>query len=127
VADVGNRGGSGNTVVISHGNGLVTLYFHLSRFAPGLKVGRQVAQKELIGYVGMTGLATGPHLHFSVKKNGAFVDPMKLQSVREPPVADRGAYLAAIKDRLNALKAPPPTVAKNEGVTRAAPAPVAAP
>jgi murein DD-endopeptidase MepM/ murein hydrolase activator NlpD len=121
IADFGNKGGSGNTVIISHGNGLVTMYFHLSRFAAGLKVGRQVHQKELIGYVGMTGLATGPHLHFSVLKNGSYVDPMKLQSVREPSVADRAAYLATIKPRLAALKGPPPTVAGNE------PAPASAP
>jgi murein DD-endopeptidase MepM/ murein hydrolase activator NlpD len=121
IADFGNKGGSGNTVIISHGNGLVTLYFHLSRFAAGLKVGRQVHQKELIGYVGMTGLATGPHLHFSVTKNGAFVDPMKLQAVREASVPDRTAYLAAIKGRLQALKGPPPAVAKNEPASPAAP------
>jgi len=121
IADFGNKGGSGNTVIISHGNGLVTMYFHLSRFAAGLKVGRHVQQKELIGYVGMTGLATGPHLHFSVLKNGTFVDPMKLQAVREPPVADRAGYLAAIKPRLQALKGPPPTVAGNEAAPAATP------
>jgi murein DD-endopeptidase MepM/ murein hydrolase activator NlpD len=121
IADFGNKGGSGNTVVISHGNGLVTMYFHLARFAAGLKVGRQVQQKELIGYVGMTGLATGPHLHFSVLKNGAFVDPMRLASVREAPVSDRAGYAAAIKTRLQALKGPPPTVAGNEAAAPAAP------
>ncbi len=105
--------GSGNTVVINHGSGLATRYYHLSRFAKGLKVGQTVKQKEVIGYVGTTGLSTGPHLHFSVTKNGGFVDPSKMQVLREAPVANRSAYLAAIKARVAQLKTLPPLVAKN--------------
>ena len=81
--------GSGNTVVIAHANGLSTRYYHLSRFARGLHPGQSVKQKDVIGFVGTTGLSTGPHLHFSVTKNGAFVDPSKLQVSRDR--ARRGA------------------------------------
>jgi murein DD-endopeptidase MepM/ murein hydrolase activator NlpD len=97
VVECGMKSGSGNTVVIEHGNGLATRYYHMSRFAPGMRAGRQVRQKEVIGYVGTTGLSTGPHLHFSVTRNGAFIDPMKLQPVREAPVPDRTAFLNGIK------------------------------
>jgi murein DD-endopeptidase MepM/ murein hydrolase activator NlpD len=104
VVECAMKPGSGNTVVVSHGNGLATRYYHLSRFAAGMKVGRQVRQKEVIGYVGSTGLSTGPHLHFAVTQNGAFVDPTKMQVTREAPVADRAAFLAATRPRLEALK-----------------------
>ena len=95
--------GSGNTVVLRHDNGMTTRYYHLSRFARGLKPGKLVCQKEVIGFVGTTGLSTGPHLHFSVTKNGAFVDPNKVQVNRDAPVAERATYLAAIKPRLATL------------------------
>ena len=111
--EVGMKPGSGNTVVINHGNGLQTRYYHLSRFAKGLKPGKQVQQKEVIGYVGTTGLSTGPHLHFSVTRAGVFIDPSTLTISREPPVANRAGYLEAIRPRLAALRVLPPAVAKN--------------
>ena len=113
IVEFGMKPGSGNTVVINHGNGLQTRYYHLSRFASGLKQGKTVQQKEVIGYVGTTGLSTGPHLHFSVVQGGVFVDPSKLTVSREPPVANRAAYLDAIRPRLAALRALPPVIAKN--------------
>ncbi|HVU51894.1 MAG TPA: peptidoglycan DD-metalloendopeptidase family protein, partial [Polyangia bacterium] len=114
VVEVGLKRGSGNTVVLAHANGISTRYYHLSRYARGLHVGQQVHQKDVIGYVGMTGLATGPHLHFSVTKNGAFVDPSKLQVSRDAPVADRAAFLDVIRPRLAALKnIQPGAVARN--------------
>ena len=97
--------GSGNTVVLSHPNGLTTRYYHLSRFARGMKAGKMVKQKDVIGFVGTTGLSTGPHLHFSVTKNGAFVDPSKVQVNRDAPVSEPGAYQAAIRPRIAALRA----------------------
>ena len=106
--------GSGNTVVIAHANGLSTRYYHLSRFARGLHPGQAVKQKDVIGFVGTTGLSTGPHLHFSVTKNGAFVDPSKLQVSRDAPVAERAAFLDAIRPRIAALKSlQPAALAKN--------------
>ena len=67
-------GGYGNLTVIDHGGGLATAYGHQSRI--GVSVGQQVAQGEVIGYVGSTGHSTGPHLHFEVRVNGQAVDPL---------------------------------------------------
>lgn len=78
VAFVGRAGPNGNMVTIAHAGGYQTGYSHLSRFAKGLKVGAAVEQKQLIGYVGSTGRSTGPHLHFSAKKSGRFIDPESL-------------------------------------------------
>ena len=68
-----------------------TLYMHFSRFAKGIRPGKRVNQGDVIGYVGMTGLATGPHLHYSVTDNGAWLDPLKLKSITPDPL--RGASL----------------------------------
>jgi murein DD-endopeptidase MepM/ murein hydrolase activator NlpD len=114
VASVGPRGGGGNTVVLAHPGGLESIYMHLSRFARGLAAGQAVRQKQVIGYVGATGLATGPHLHFSLKQNGVFVDPLRLRPTREAPLAARYRveFADAIAPRLTALAAitpaPPP-------------------
>jgi murein DD-endopeptidase MepM/ murein hydrolase activator NlpD len=79
------QGGAGNMVVLRHDSGIDTVYMHLSKFA-NIKVGEKIEAKTVIGYVGTTGLSTGPHLHFGVKKNGAFVDPTKLAPMRGKPV-----------------------------------------
>jgi murein DD-endopeptidase MepM/ murein hydrolase activator NlpD len=105
VVECAMKPGSGKTVVIEHGGGLATRYYHLSKFAAGMRAGRQVRQKEIIGYVGTTGLSTGPHLHFALTRNGVFVDPAKMQVVREAAVPDRAAFLAAIKPHLAAMAA----------------------
>ena len=85
----GPQGGAGNCVILKHGGGMQTIYMHMSRFAKGQAPGQKVAQKTVIGYVGMTGLATGPHLHFGVKLDGSYVDPMKLKIVRSAGVAKK--------------------------------------
>jgi murein DD-endopeptidase MepM/ murein hydrolase activator NlpD len=77
----GVRGGYGNAVLLSHGGGISTLYGHMSRFARNVHVGSSVQQGQVIGYVGMTGLATGPHLHYEYLMNGVHKDP---QSVKLP-------------------------------------------
>ena len=69
-------GGSGNMVRLRHTNGYETYYLHLSRFAKGMRPGGRVVQGQTIGYVGSTGLATGPHLDYRIRKNGTFVNPM---------------------------------------------------
>lgn len=74
---------NGYYIVIKHRNGYETSYLHLSRFHPGIKVGSRVRQKEIIGYVGSTGLSTGPHLHLGIKHNNRFIDPLKIKKVKE--------------------------------------------
>ena len=91
----GWRGGYGNTIEVRHPNGYVTRYGHLRGFARGIRVGSRIAISETVGYVGMTGLATGPHLHFEVLVNGVQRDPRKALAARsaEPiPAADREAF-----------------------------------
>jgi murein DD-endopeptidase MepM/ murein hydrolase activator NlpD len=75
VISKGVNGGFGNLVKIRHINGYVSYYAHLSGFRQGLEVGQKVKQKQVIGYVGQTGLATGPHVCFRVTKYGKYVDP----------------------------------------------------
>ena len=67
---------NGRMVRVRHASGYESNYLHLSAFAPGLRAGTRIAQGELIGRVGATGLATGPHLHYALKKNGTFVNPL---------------------------------------------------
>jgi murein DD-endopeptidase MepM/ murein hydrolase activator NlpD len=74
---VGWNGGFGNCVILEHRGGYSTLYGHLERFAAGLRVGRRVEQKEVIGYVGSTGLSTGPHLHYTFMRRGVPINPIQ--------------------------------------------------
>jgi murein DD-endopeptidase MepM/ murein hydrolase activator NlpD len=80
----GVKGGFGNVVEIAHAGKVVTRYGHLSRFAKGLGQGERVEQGQIIGYVGSTGLATGPHLHFEFIERGVYVDPQKAIRRAEP-------------------------------------------
>ena len=75
----GTRGGYGNLLEIDHGGGIVTVYGHLSRFAPVARVGVHVEQGQTVAYVGMTGLATGPHLHYEYRLNGRYLDPQHVK------------------------------------------------
>jgi murein DD-endopeptidase MepM/ murein hydrolase activator NlpD len=77
-----NSGGYGRHIEIQHLNGYVTTYSHLSAFARGIEEGVKVRQGQVIGYVGSTGLSTGPHLHYEVKINDTFVDPMRIKLPR---------------------------------------------
>jgi murein DD-endopeptidase MepM/ murein hydrolase activator NlpD len=105
------RKGGGNMVILAHANGMTTLYMHLSRFADGQKRGMSVKAKTVIGYVGMTGLATGPHLHFGVKVSGRYVDPKKLKQHRGPgvPKGDKSRWKRErdkLVERLEAVPVP---------------------
>jgi murein DD-endopeptidase MepM/ murein hydrolase activator NlpD len=75
-------GGYGRRVEVQHANGYVTAYSHMSRFNRGIQAGARVRQGQVIGFVGSTGLSTGPHLHYEVSVNGRFVDPMKIRVPR---------------------------------------------
>jgi murein DD-endopeptidase MepM/ murein hydrolase activator NlpD len=113
VETAGPLGPCGNAVQILHANGVTTGYCHMSRFAAGLKAGDRVGTRQLIGYVGATGRATGPHLHFFAKRDGKFFDAQTLDLDGEHPVAteDRGAFLAAkaeLDRRLDAIAQPEP-------------------
>jgi murein DD-endopeptidase MepM/ murein hydrolase activator NlpD len=79
VSFAGRRGGYGNAVVLTHGSNVSTLYGHMSRFARNTHVGTHVQQGDVIGYVGMTGLATGPHLHYEYLTNGVHRNPQTVQ------------------------------------------------
>ncbi|MBT8493603.1 MAG: peptidoglycan DD-metalloendopeptidase family protein [Deltaproteobacteria bacterium] len=99
-------GGAGNCVVLSHRkHGLTSIYMHMSKFKKGQKRGQRVRAKDVIGYVGMTGLATGPHLHFGVKRKGRYIDPLKLKMERVMAITkkQRPAFEAQIQPVLAAL------------------------
>ena len=74
----GRKGGYGNVVIIAHQGGYKTLYAHMSRFRRGIRVGKYVKQGQIIGYVGSTGLSTGPHLHFGLYKNNRTINPLRV-------------------------------------------------
>lgn len=83
IEEAGHKGYYGNYVRIRHANGYHTAYGHMSRIAAGVEAGTKVRQGQVIGYVGSTGLSSGPHLHFEVLVNSRFVDPMSIQVPRE--------------------------------------------
>jgi len=82
----GRRGGYGNLIVLRHQSNYSTLYGHLSRFAKGLRKGKRVAQGDVIGYVGATGLATGPHLHYEFRVNDVSQNPLRVAMPAAPPI-----------------------------------------
>ncbi|MFY9396766.1 MAG: peptidoglycan DD-metalloendopeptidase family protein [Desulfomonilia bacterium] len=92
----GTSGGFGKSIQITHPAGYVTYYGHLSGYAKGIDKGTRVSQGEVIGYVGSTGVSTGPHLDFRVKHNGKFVNPLTLKSVNGPPL--KGNSMARFKE-----------------------------
>ncbi len=110
VITASRKGDLGNLVEVRHPNGWVTRYGHLSRYGPGVRVGTPVRQSQIIGYVGMTGLATGPHLHYEMRtRNGQAMDPL---SVRLPPgdpvPADSwGRWALESRERLGLLETLP--------------------
>jgi murein DD-endopeptidase MepM/ murein hydrolase activator NlpD len=79
---IGWKGGYGKCIIIRHNHIYTSFYGHLSRFAKGMKRGKKVKQGQVIGYVGSTGLATGPHLDYRFKKRGEFINPLKFNSPR---------------------------------------------
>jgi len=104
---VGTQRGYGNVVILDHGRGHTTLYAHMSRFGK-VKKGQQVAQGTVIGYVGSTGLATGPHLHYEFRVNGVHRNPLSV--TMPPPEPLKGSDLVAFK------AATAPTLARMESM-----------
>jgi len=92
VASAGYAGGGGNTVHLKHPGGFETYYLHLSSYGPGIRGGAHVAQGQLVGRVGMTGSATGPHLDYRLKRNGVFVNPVSVHARQAP-----GAPIPAVQ------------------------------
>jgi len=89
VTEAGRNGGYGNLVELRHTNGIQTRYGHLSRFAAGLHPGQRVHQEQIIGYVGATGLATGPHLHYEFRVNGRATNPQCKDAGAGEPVPSK--------------------------------------
>jgi len=83
---VGWKGGNGEYVGVRHANGYRTGYAHLSSYAKGVYVGAKVKQNQVVGFVGSTGLSTGPHLHYEMLKNGAFINPLRMDLPPGKPV-----------------------------------------
>jgi murein DD-endopeptidase MepM/ murein hydrolase activator NlpD len=110
----GVKGGYGNVVILAHAGSVTTLYGHMSRFVRGLSVGDKVRQGEVIGYVGKTGLATGPHLHYEyrvggVHRNPATVPMPRAESIPADLRADFEAKTAPLIAELETIGAPSPT------------------
>jgi len=109
VSVVGKQGGYGNVIMVTHQGRYTTVYGHLSRFAKGLHKGQHVVQGEVIGYVGMTGLATGPHLHYEFRVNGQQHDPLRVALPDAKPIdsSELAAFQPVANDlvaRLNLLR-----------------------
>jgi murein DD-endopeptidase MepM/ murein hydrolase activator NlpD len=100
VAFAGVRGGYGKLVILRHSNGFETYYAHLSAFASGIRAGRTVSQGQNIGYVGATGTATGPHLHYEIRIAGKPQNPMAIKLPGSPPLvaAQRARFLEQTAD-----------------------------
>ena len=109
----GQRGGYGNAIVLTHGANVSTLYGHMSRFARNVHVGTRVQQGEVIGYVGMTGLATGPHLHYEYLTNGVHRNPQTVQLPGAEPLRaqDLQRFREAAAPLIAALSPPQPAAA----------------
>ncbi|MEO8380767.1 MAG: peptidoglycan DD-metalloendopeptidase family protein [Acidobacteriota bacterium] len=113
--------GEGNFIRLRHSSRYDTCYLHLSRFAKGLKRGTKVVQGDVIGYVGMSGLATGPHLDYRVSENGKWLNPLELRSITADPL--RGASLTNFRANVARLLphlSHPPTGAPQKEVQQRA-------
>lgn len=98
---IGKKGGYGNTIILQHGKRYTTLYAHMSRFKKGLRRGVRVSQGEIIGYVGQSGLATGPHLHYEFRVDGVHQNPVTVELPGSLPIDSR--YLADFQRRTEPL------------------------
>ncbi|OGQ99504.1 MAG: hypothetical protein A2505_03570 [Deltaproteobacteria bacterium RIFOXYD12_FULL_55_16] len=98
---VGWKGGFGKHIILEHSGGYKTYYAHLSRFADNIKDGARVRQKQIIGYVGSTGIATGPHLDYRMAKNGVFTNPFNVKFIARSKLA--GTQMVIFRQEFNSL------------------------
>jgi murein DD-endopeptidase MepM/ murein hydrolase activator NlpD len=105
VSFVGWQNGYGNVIMVEHPGRYTTVYGHLSHFTDGLRKGQRVSQGDLIGYVGMTGWATGPHLHYEFRVDGEQLDPTRvtLPDAHPVPATQMAAFKDAIRSQLENL------------------------
>ncbi len=103
VVFAGWRGGFGKLVEVKHPNGITTLYGHLNRFGRGVRSGASVVQNQTIGFVGSTGMSTGPHLHYEIRKLGSAISPRRLDPPRAEPVKEQ--YLDLFRANRDSLMA----------------------
>src|SRR5688572_5478274 len=129
VKRAGWDGGHGLSVTLKHRSGYATMYSHLSRLGPGVRTGVRIEQRQIIGYVGSTGLSTGPHLHYGIAKDGQFVNPLSEKFIPGDPIpaADRPAFLARAKELIERLESlgggfQPPSDGRIEPTARSRPA-----
>jgi murein DD-endopeptidase MepM/ murein hydrolase activator NlpD len=124
VLSAGWDGGGGKTVKVRHSGGYVTNYLHLSRF--NTRAGARVSQGDVIGYVGQTGLASGPHLDYRVKRNGTWVNPTNLGGVQAEPIAtaelprfrsERDLLRSTLESREPSAPVAPPTVVASQATS----------
>jgi murein DD-endopeptidase MepM/ murein hydrolase activator NlpD len=120
----GRNGGYGNAVVLDHGKGITTLYGHMSRFGKAQKVGDRVSQGQVIGYVGMTGLASGPHVHYEYRVNGVHKNPARVTMPKADPIpaslmADFKTQTTPLLARLEVQVAPDVQVASTPQISGA--------
>jgi murein DD-endopeptidase MepM/ murein hydrolase activator NlpD len=101
VAFMGNKGGYGRVVILQHGQSYETLYAHMSRFRAGMRAGAKVKQGQIIGYVGSSGLATAPHLHYEFRVNGIHKNPVNIVMPRANPIPRQ--QLAAFQSQIAPL------------------------
>jgi murein DD-endopeptidase MepM/ murein hydrolase activator NlpD len=101
VAYVGWQGGHGKTVIVRHRNGYSTLYGHLSAYGAGIQKGKKVEQGETVGRVGSTGLSTGPHLHYTLMRNGKAIDPKDADVMRGDPLSQE--WLAPFSEKVQTM------------------------
>ena len=101
VTFLGKQGGYGNVVMVRHQGRYSTVYGHLSRFAKGLRHGQRISQGEVIGYVGMTGVATGPHLHYEFRIDGQQRDPLRVALPDSKPIP--ASQMAAFQEATRSL------------------------
>ncbi len=112
----GSKGGYGRTIIIQHGSRYTTVYGHLNGYAKGVRSGKKVKQGQIIGYVGSSGLATGPHLHYEFRVNGVHRNPLTVSLPEAKPV--HSSYVAHFKEKtrvyLSMLELMESTVAANQ-------------